>query len=64
MNRDFPGIRMHLGYYGPPLNEEPIAQMKPRLAGCEVEQVQRVDQRAVYPERTSRVDVRVEVDGA
>ena len=33
MNRPFPGICVHLGYYGPPVGEEPLAEMKPRLAG-------------------------------
>lgn len=62
MQREYPGIRMHLGYYGPRVSDEPIAQMKPRLAGCEIEASPCERQTSASTERRSRVEISTEVD--
>ena len=64
MHSSYPGIRVHLGFYGPRMAEEPIAQMKPRLPESQRESVNEL--RPAHPSQrlpASRVEIRTEVNG-
>jgi hypothetical protein len=58
---DYPGIRMHLGYYGPPVAQEPLAQMKPHPAEQQPASASE-EIVAAGPPRRSRVKISTDVN--